>query len=208
MERKVCREYRTREEIERFFHENGLLYLKRTRVDWEPLFSKRLDKSPYYQENRAVFENLSEKYGRCIDQCAMAPVYIKWISREIGHGLFAAAEIAKEAFIGEYTGVVQASDENEDVGDAKNGYSTDYSWYYLDEIKDGPILEINGKYAGNEMRFVNHGKTPNVDVEHMLHGGQWIIFFKASRKIGKDDQLLISYGDEYWREGFRDLSQI
>lgn len=200
-------EYRTKEEIQQFFRDNGLLYLKRTRVAWEPLFSKKLDKSRYYQENKTVFETLSEKYEHFIDQCLMAPVYIKWIDGDIGYGVFAAEEILKEAFIGEYTGVVQVSNENEETGDSENGYSTDYSWYYLDEIKNGPVLEINGKYEANEMRFVNHGRNPNVDVEHMLHHGQWIIFFKASRNIEKDEQLLISYGEEYWQDGFRELSE-
>ncbi|MBU0995120.1 MAG: SET domain-containing protein-lysine N-methyltransferase [Proteobacteria bacterium] len=200
--------YKTKDEIHQLFTESGLVYLKRTRVEWQPLLSKKLDKSPYYKENKETFEDLSKKYDRSVNNAEMAPVYIKWIDNGVGFGVFAAEDIKKDAFIGEYAGVVQVFDEDEETGDADKGYSTDYSWYYLDDIKDGPVLEINGKYEGNEMRFVNHGKKPNVDVEHMLHQGQWVIFFKASRKIRKNEQLLISYGEEYWNDGYRELAQI
>jgi uncharacterized protein len=47
-----------------------------------------------------------------------------------------------------------------------------------------------------------------VDVEHALIDGYWIIFFKAARKIKADEQLLISYGDAYWEDGWRDLKSL
>ena len=72
MEENNRQEYRTREEIETFFRDNGLVYLKRTQVEWKLLFSKKLDQSPYYLENRSAFETLSKRYGPSIDQCAMA----------------------------------------------------------------------------------------------------------------------------------------
>ena len=201
-------EYRSKKDILRLFKENNLIYLERTRIAWKELLSIRLDKSPYYQENKAIFEELLEQYCACIKNNHMAPIYIKYIDADIGYGVFAAEDIGRDEFIGEYAGVVQIYDEDEDPGDAENGYATDYSWYYLDELENGPVLEINGKREGNEMRFVNHSTTPNVDVEHMLYDGQWIIFFKASRLIKKNEQLLISYGEEYWNDGFRDICDI
>lgn len=198
--------YRTKEEITRFFKKMNLVYLDRTRVAWEPLYEQKFHKSPYYKDNEETFNDIYNKYAQYIKKKYMAPVYIKKVGDKMGYGVFAKDPITKATFVGEYAGVVQVFDDTEDVGDKENGYSTDYSWYYLDEIEGGPVLEINGRREGNEMRFVNHSETPNLDVEHILFEGQWIIFFKAARNIKKDEQLFISYGEEYWEDGFRDLS--
>jgi len=53
------------------------------------------------------------------------------------------------------------------------------------------------------MRFVNHSPAPNLDVEHMLHHGLWVLFFTAAKEIQDGEQLLISYGEQYWEEGYR-----
>ncbi len=199
--------YKTKREIHDFFKKQGIVYLKRTKVAWQPLYAKKLDRSDYYKENEDEFRALNHRYAGEIERNYMAPVYIKEIAYDIGFGVFAAETIKKNEFIGEYTGVVQIPCENS--GEATcNGYESDFSWYYLDEIDDGTILEINGRLEGNEMRFVNHGSEPNVYVDHMLYNGQWVIFFKAARQILKDEQLLISYGEDYWNDGYRDLSEL
>ncbi len=199
--------YKTKKEIRDFFRDQGIVYLRRTRVAWKPLYSKKLDQSDYFKENEDEFRALNRKYARKIERCPSAPVYIKEINDEIGFGVFAAENIKKNEFISEYAGVVQVPYENTGE-ETEFGYESDFSWYYLDEIDDGTVLEINGRLEGNEMRFVNHGSEPNVDVEHMLFKGQWVIFFKAACRIEKDEQLLISYGEAYWDEGYRDLSEL
>jgi len=35
-----------------------------------------------------------------------------------------------------------------------------------------------------------------------------VLFFKTARKIRADEQLLISYGEAYWEEGYRDLKSL
>jgi len=122
--------------------------------------------------------------------------------------VFAAEDINETDFIGEYAGVVQIGDSYEDWTDTSKGYETDFTWYYLDNIKGGPTLEINGRLEGNEMRFLNHGSEPNVSVEHTLLNNQWVLFFTADRDIKKDEQLLISYGEAYWEDGYRYLSDL
>jgi len=161
--------YRTRAEIVRFFNQNGLVYLERTRVAWRPLLSMDLSRREYYLENR---------------------------------------DLEKDAFIGEYTGVIQEAKEKAGWELEEGGFESDYSWYYLEEIKQAPTLEINGRFEGNELRYVNHGNEPNVDVEHALVDGHWVLFFKTARKIYADEQLLISYGDAYWEDGYRGLESL
>ncbi|MFZ5564084.1 MAG: SET domain-containing protein-lysine N-methyltransferase [Thermodesulfobacteriota bacterium] len=195
--------YRTREQIHGLFETAGVTYLPRTRVDFEPLFSVRLDRTPYYRANREEFELLAATYGADIRNAVKAPLYIRKVDDAIGLGVFAAARIQKDTFVGEYTGVVQIAGRDEVCFAAECGYESDYSWYYLDRPRGIPELEINGRREGNEMRFVNHGEPPNIKVEHTLIDGHWVLFFVAGRDIEKDEQLLVSYGSQYWEDGFR-----
>jgi len=202
------RVFRTLKDILALFNDLGVVYRVRTKVDWEPLLKKKLDNSPYYRENKEEFESLVRQYGPKIDRGAMAPVYIRKIDDIIGYGVFASRDISRGDFIGEYAGVVQISGKHTNSFNEDNGYESDYSWYYLDEVDKAPSLEINGRLEGNEMRFVNHGKKPNLCVEHMLYQGQWVLFFTAAKKIKKDEQLLISYGESYWEEEYRKKQTI
>jgi len=200
--------YRSKKEIKQFFKRQGIIYLERTRIDWKPLLKKELSQSSYYKANEEEFKELSRTYGNHIENSLMAPLYIKKIDDTIGYGVFAAADISKDDFIGEYSGVVQIADKLCDDNEDISGYETDYTWYYLDEIEGGPDLEINGRLEGNETRFINHSTNSNLDVEHTLHKGQWVIFFKAAKIIKKDEQLLINYGDKYWEDDCRKLKSI
>ncbi len=200
--------YRTRTEIKNFFKNNQLVYLKRTRVEWQPLLTIDFSERDYFLENREYFEKTSRQYTRLIQESRMAPVYIARIDHKVGYGVFAAADLAKGTFIGEYTGVIQEAEEEAGRELEEGGFESDYSWYYLEEIEQAPSLEISGRFEGNELRYVNHSTTPNVSVEHILVDGYWILFFRADRRIRADEQLLISYGEAYWEDGWRDLKSI
>jgi hypothetical protein len=197
--------YKGRQAIRKLFARRGIRYLQRSRVAWKPLLSLPLHRSPYYLENRQLFDDLNRRYGAAIEESRLAPLYIKQVDPAIGLGVFAASPIEKGTFIGEYTGVIQIAAG--DSGEALDGggYESDFSWYYVDDIEEAPDLEINGRLEGNELRFVNHSENPNVSVEHTLHKGQWVLFFVAERTIRKDEQLLISYGDAYWGDDCRKL---
>jgi len=200
--------YRKEDEILKFFRDQHIVYLKRTRIGWKPLCEMNLTNSPYYLENKELFQELSIRYHENIEKGNLAPVYIKRINERLGFGVFAADKIKKDDFIGEYTGVVQIPEKDAGEEMEQGGYESDFSWYYLDKIKGGPDLEINGRLEGNEMRFVNHSDNFNVKVEHTIHDGYWIIFFKAARDIQNDEQLLISYGDDYWDEDCRERLEL
>lgn len=202
--KKLC--YRTEKQVQALFKQLGVAYLPRSRVGFAPLLSARLDRTPYYRANREEFESLARLYGDAIRAADIAPIYIQRVDDAIGLGVFAAAPIQKDTFIGEYAGVVQVAGKDEPCFTTEDGYESDYSWYYLDKPKGLPELEINGRQEGNEMRFVNHGDPPNLKVEHILLDGQWVLFFVAGRKIEKGEELLISYGNEYWEGGFRSLA--
>jgi len=132
-----------KENILSFFHEQDIIYLKRSRIQWKPLLKKKLDKSPYYKINIDEFRELDLKYGALIEQSHIASVYIKKISDKIGYGLFSSEKIKKGDFIGEYTGVIDISEEiTEEYDDGS--FETDFSWDYPDETGH-TTLEINGR---------------------------------------------------------------
>ena len=195
-----------KEQVRSFFCEKNIQYLKRCRIEWKPLRKMKLNKSVYYRENLDEFTGLDARYGEEIEKGQMAPLYIQKINDQIGYGLFAAENLKKGDFIGEYTGVIRVSEELTETFE-DGSYETDFSWDYPDETGD-TALEINGRLEGNELRFANHDRNYNLDVEHTLHKGQWLIFFVARRDIIADEQLFVSYGDEYWNGGFRQIADI
>lgn len=195
-----------RHSVLEFFGIKNIKYLKRCRIEWKPLLKRKLHRSPYYRANREEFLELDSRYGDLIENSVIAPVYIKKINDKVGYGLFAAKDLRQGDFIGEYTGVVRVAEEHTaSFGDGS--WETDFSWDYPDETGD-VVLEINGRLEGNELRFVNHGSSCNLAVEHTLHKGQWVIFFIADRDIKRDEQLLVSYGEEYWSGGFRQFDEL
>lgn len=193
-----------KENILTFFHSKNIQYLERTRIEWNPLDGKKLDRSPYYKENQEEFLRLDARYGEEIEKSHVAPVIIQKVNDQIGYGLFAAEDLKKGDFIGEYTGVIRVCEEITETFE-DGSYETDFSWDYPDTVGD-VVLEINGRLEGNELRFVNHNKNFNLDVEHTIHNGQWLIFFVAHRDIKAEEQLFVSYGDEYWSGGFREIA--
>ena len=208
MKNNTTEAYRTRAEIVQFFKKNGLVYLARTRVHWLPLLAMDLSTGDYYLENNDYFEMAYRKYAHLVKDSDMAPIYIGRIDSKVGYGVFADAELEKDAFIGEYTGVIQEAVETAGQELDEGGFESDYSWYYLEEIEQAPTLEINGRFEGNELRYVNHSNEPNVDVEHILIDGYWVLFFKAARNIKAHEQLLISYGEAYWEDDWRAFKSL
>ena len=139
-------------------------------------------------------QNLSKKYYTNVLKYDLAPMYLKWISKDIGYGVFAKQKIFKNDFIGVYTGQLRlmrglSDPVPEDV---------DYAWYYPINAPDGTRLLIDGKFKGNELRFINHDEHPNTKCIDVLVNGQYFMCYVATKNIAKDAQLTISYGDGYW----------
>lgn len=165
------------------------------------------EENPYYQENRAEFIQLTNHYQQALKEGYIAPLTLNFINETVGYGVFSLQETKKGEFIGEYTGVIEFSSEViAPVESGERHFASDYAWDYpgcfgYEEI----TLQLNALSASNEMRFVNHSFKPNCDVEHTVIDELWRIFFVANRDIAKGEQFLVSYGEEYWGYGFREL---
>lgn len=117
---------------------------------------------------------------------ALESVYLKFISKEVGWGVFAAKQLPVNWCLGEYLGVVQ-------MQDGGNVYTMEYPYSKHRQ------MSIDATYFGNITRFVNHSDTPNVEVTWSKDDKQVPhLKFVTNTPIGKDQQLLIDYGPNYW----------
>jgi SET domain-containing protein len=103
-----------------------------------------------------------------------------------GRGLFAGTDIAKGAFVAEYTGTKVSSK----AADAMKSR-------YLFEIDDQ--WTIDAEHGGGVARYINHSCEPNTEAE--IEDGHINIY--AVKNISNGEEVTIDYGDEYYDEFIR-----
>lgn len=148
----------------------------------------------YYKTNATATDILSADYSKAAKARALAPMYLKYISDVVGYGVFAAKDISKGDFIGVYGGVLRP----EGVGAHGNPEDVDYAWYYTVDSPSGGKLIVDGKYEGNELRFINHAQRPNTHRIDVIVDNMFLVCYVATQDIKKDEQLTVHYGDGYW----------
>lgn len=114
---------------------------------------------------------------------------IRFVNEAIGFGLFAREDLEAGVFVGEYTGIVRSNSKH--YSQASCAYACSYS-------SDGG-MEVNAFEWGNLLRFVNHALEPNCEFRPVTHRNLRHIIVVTTCKIAKDAQLLLHYGDSYWR---------
>ena len=134
-------------------------------------------------------QSIANPYADLINQHYEAPIYIKFITKDVGYGIFAAQDIKKGELIGEYTGIVKPVDFS------KKKEDFDYAWGFPPPAK----FVVDSKDAGNFTRFINHSNTPNVSMVYVLINNRWHLAYIANQDIKKDQQLLANYGKPYWQ---------
>ena len=115
---------------------------------------------------------------------------IRWVSQEVGYGVFALEEIPAFAFIGEYTGEVRCRKR----ADKHNHYCFDYS------IGEKSPFLIDAEKQGNLTRFINHSARPNLEPIAVLSQGAMHLILQTKRAIAKGEQLTYDYGEDYWKK--------
>ena len=121
----------------------------------------------------------------------MAPVVVKEVKfkKELQRGLFAAARIKKGTIVGHYSGKL--------LRECVVNCDSDYVFSFSDKAYAKWV--IDGEKVGNHMRFVNHSKRVNLEAVELYYGKLPRIVFVASRDIKEGEELLYSYGEEYWK---------
>ncbi|MCF7853005.1 MAG: SET domain-containing protein-lysine N-methyltransferase [Simkaniaceae bacterium] len=147
----------------------------------------------HYRAGRVTKEaiELGKQYGSHIASAYIPQVSVRYISEQIGHGLFAEEEIKKGSFVGEYTGIVRRNPPYPVI-------FSDYAYEY-------PVPDLIGRsfvtdaIAGNLTRFINHSRTtPNLKPLHAYCGNYYHLIFLSLRTIAPNEQLLYDYGHHYW----------
>ncbi|QVL57344.1 MAG: SET domain-containing protein-lysine N-methyltransferase [Simkaniaceae bacterium] len=120
-------------------------------------------------------------------------ISIRFINPVVGYGVFAKEDIPPYSTLVQYTGLLMLDDEINVDHDSTFSF-TDYKTYSIDAAKHG-----------NWARFMNHcaeGQKGNnaIPWEHYTEKGPRIVFTSGSHGIKKGQQILYSYGDDYWTE--------
>ncbi len=194
----------TENDIKNLFIKLNVRYIKGNEYSFPDTIASDLRLSSYYLDNKEEFSYLEDKYGEKLTKNLYSLTYIKKVNDQIGYGLFSAEPLKADDLIGEYTGVVQEA-FHFDPEDKETSAKTEYAWDYPDEIPGLPPLEINARYAGGVLRFVNHSFNPNLGIEHAVIDNEWKIFFVADKNIDANSELFVDYGDAYWAVESREI---
>ena len=107
-----------------------------------------------------------------------------------GYGVFAVEPIATGALIVEYAGLVAPATD-----DGFDPYGLSYA-----ETLAGEPLRLSARKFGNAARFVNHASVkPNAEIVRVVHRGLLRVVIVAREGIAPGGQVLVDYGDAYWR---------
>lgn len=133
---------------------------------------------------------LGSYFKKEIASGAIPAVEIRWISSELGWGVFAARDFRKMEFIAEYSGKVRKRRRS----DGKNAYCFEY--VVVQGVKTP--YTIDALEQGGAARYINHSSKPNLltslaTIDFLSH----VVLFTA-RPIAKGEQLCYDYGDDYW----------
>lgn len=182
--------FTTHEEKLHLFNELGIEYLTKEIFDYTPSQSIDARQTSMYQEDPTKYEKISYYYKDNVESKTLIPMSIHWLGKDIGYGIFAENDIAEHEFIGIYTGSVQ---DRSLVG------NKDYAWLYPIKTDSGGAVSLDGYKQGNELRFINDGINPNCKVIYVIGNDDlWHVCYAALTDIKKGEQLLISYGPDYW----------
>jgi SET domain-containing protein len=191
-------------EFSNLLSNQGVEYLSRSRFQVN-LTNRQCCLSNYFKNNQIEFQQLYKCYHSMITDSYIAPCYVAYMDKSLGHGLFADRDLKKDEFLAEYTGLIKKAGPTKKMHDVLGGYSSDYAWTYPVRLGFFSPLEVDGRLWGNETRFINHSFTPNLRMEHYLSEQGWILFLLFNRDVTKGEQLTVDYGEEYWSGGIREL---
>ena len=193
--------------LKKFGIETKVRYSNKVTID--PAYRKKAQAAwETYKNDYAVFAGESiqkeiQKYEECI--AGSSPdgfdkwtdkYEVKWISKDVGYGLFAKSNYEKNEVIGFYSGVVTHLVENKE-----------YSFDWFDSPFEG--LSTDGANESNATRYINHASNKKANVTAIEHhsGGLPYIIFVAKSAIAAGKQFFYDYGAGYWeKKGIEPIS--
>lgn len=165
----------------------GLTHIK-SNVYKIPHSSQRGVGQVKFIDDASVSKAKSVKYRLPLKKGLFPDLCIRWISPQLGYGVFANEPISKDQLIGEYLGVVDLTE---------NLKNFDYSFVMPFKFNQKPVSLDAFKFC-NDLRFVNHSDQPNVYTSYIMVDGELRLIFHAATDIKAGQQLFINYGKNYW----------
>lgn len=120
----------------------------------------------------------------------MPELSIRWISSDMGWGVFTDRPIQKMEFIAEYVGQVRKKRK----ADSKNSYCFEYT---IAESASTPY-NIDARERGGVARYINHSAHPNLQSALATFDDVSHVILYAKEPIAKGAQLCYDYGLDYW----------
>lgn len=134
---------------------------------------------------------LGALYAEQLASHYIADVSIRWVDETIGYGLFAEKEIFVGDFIGEYTGVVRKRNLI-----FKN--FNEYCFAYPGSIFNLRKHMIDAQTKGNELRYANHGESPNAESMGVVFDNIFHIILRAITDIPASAEITYNYWGSFW----------
>lgn len=186
-----CRKY-TVAEFEKIFR---VSYIE-ANVFFTPTFLSQVIRDCPWLLEHTVFGSEHRRLGSSlrtkVSQGFMEDVSVRWIDDNMGYGLFAERDFARESYIGEYVGIVRKIKRFSPEGN-------EYCLHYPSRFFSYNYYCIDAKAAGNETRFINHSETPNLQPVCIIDRNLVHIAFFTTRPIAKGEELCFNYGKSFWR---------
>ncbi|MBM17536.1 MAG: hypothetical protein CL947_00525 [Epsilonproteobacteria bacterium] len=189
--------YTTQQEVKEFFKSLGIVYLDTLEISPDVVGDINGFYTAYYDANKATLYQNSRNYMPLVKKKHRGPIAVKWVSDKVGFGVFATDDIKAGEFIQEYIGILMPVSTSNGL----TKHDTTYAWVYPAAVANysrGELL-VDSKHKGNETRFVNHGNQPNtLKIDVLDEDGIYHQCYVAKQEIKAGEQLLVSYGSEYW----------
>eukprot|EP00762_Andalucia_godoyi_P000129 ANDGO_02265.mRNA.1 Histone-lysine N-methyltransferase len=145
--------------------------------------------------NRAAHVECLAKHCPCKERCQNQRFQRRqWAKTKIrdagakGKGLFAAEDIPKDGFIGEYTGEVISESMMKDR--MKKQYAMLRHSYFLN-LSGSEMIDATAR--GSKTRFLNHSCAPNAVAQKWHVGAELRVGFFALCDISKGEEITIDY---------------
>lgn len=183
--------YYTKKQFEKIF---GIEYLPKLDFDTSKIL-KKIEKTCVKYARTGLLSKRNIWFGLYYEKEIkfhyFFDIYLKWIDRFKEFGLFAAKDLRKNTFLGEYTGNIR---KYKKIIDDKNSYLFEYSIGYKKSK-----YTIDAREKGSIIRFVNHSKNPNIEPLSVYLDGAMHLIFRTNRFVKKDEELTYDYGSNYWK---------
>ncbi|EJD47311.1 SET domain-containing protein [Auricularia subglabra TFB-10046 SS5] len=139
-------------------------------------------------------------HKKCVNRVLSGAARVKYKVAESNHGygLFAKEKIMAKELIGEYIGELLCPERTDAQAAIAEHVGRNYLYDWLNE----EVIFLDSFDAGNAMRFINHvdGRKSNAKPSYKWVDGDFKLAIYATRKISKNQEILMSYGKLYFFE--------